>query len=656
MQFPTRSRAAIALVGLLGAFTVWTALAFIWTESDERTATELARVVTYLGFLVLGMIAAADHRGRQLLAGATTAVGLVVALAVLSRLHPQWFPENTLGTFLPGIEIERRLAYPLGYSSAVGVLAAMAIPLLAGASSWARTLPGQVLAAAALPLAGFALVLASSGVGTAAAIVALVVFVAIAPDRLPKLATLALGGAGTAILAAGLADRAALDRGLPTQAAISQGDELLVIAIAVCVGVALAQIGISLAVRFVNRPKVLQISRRNAWIGTGVAALIAIPIAIAAGLPGTVSDEWDNFKSQTSSADQTERGQVLVDTSSSGRYQFWQSAARAAETEPLTGIGPGTFEFYWAQDPENFGFVRDAHSLYMENLAELGWVGFGLIVSLVLATLGIGIARSINAPPAARVRIATATAAAAAFAAGAGLDWIWEIAALPALFMLLAAVIAVDTEHDEADSILARRTRRKRRRESPLKRYGPRVAVSALALAAMLAVWFPLQGETGIRESQIAVADGDLRAALADAEDAASAQPYAAGPKIQQAIVLELQGEIPEAVAAARAATRKEASNWRNWITLSRLEARAGNAEAAVRALSRARELNPDHSEEQHERRDAPAPTSRQRRRRAAALRRQGRRRRGQRGRRAPDRGSRDTPRGLPRRAQRPPR
>ena len=593
MPLPTRSRAAITLVGLLGAFAVWTGLAFIWTWSDERTATELARVVTYLGFLVLGILAAADHRGRHLLAGVTTAVGLVVALAVLSRLHPQWFPENTLGTFLPGIEIERRLAYPLGYSSAVGVLAAMAIPLLAGATSWARTLAGQVLAAAALPLAGFALVLASSGVGTGAAVVALAVFIVIVPDRLPKLGTLLFGGTGTAILAAGLTDRAALDRGLPTPAAISQGDELLVIAIAVCAGVALTQIAISLAVRFVERPRALQLSRRSAWIGTGVALLIAIPIAVAAGLPGTVSDEWDNFKSRTSSAEQTERGQVLVDTSSSGRYQFWQSAARAAETEPLRGIGPGTFEFYWAQDPENFGFVRDAHSLYMENLAELGWVGFGLIVALVLATLGIGVGRSINAPPAARTRIATATAAAAAFAAGAALDWIWEIAALPALFMLLAAVIAIDSEPDEAGSTRGRRTRVPHAKRSPIRKYAPQAIGAAVAIIALAAIWFPLRAADDLRESQIEVAAGNLPAALESADAAVDAQPYAASPRIQQAVVLELQGKLPAATKAAREATRKESRNWRNWATLSRLEARAGNAQASVRALREARKLNP---------------------------------------------------------------
>ena len=593
MPLPTRSRAAIALIGLLGAFTVWTGLAFIWTWSDERTATELARVVTYLGFLVLGILAAADHRGRHLLAGVTTAVGLVVALAVLSRLHPQWFPENTLGTYLPGIEIERRLAYPLGYSSAVGVLAAMAIPLLAGATSWARTLPGQVLAAAALPLAGFALVLASSGVGTGAAVVALATFIVIVPDRLPTLGTLLFGGVGTAILAAGLTDRAALDRGLPTPAAISQGDELLVIAIAVCAGVALTQIAISLAVRFVERPRALQVSRRSAWIGTGVALVVAIPIAVAAGLPGTLSDEWENFKSRTSSAEQTERGQVLVDTSSSGRYQFWQSAARAAETEPLRGIGPGTFEFYWAQDPENFGFVRDAHSLYMENLAELGWVGFGLIVALVLATLGIGVGRSINAPPAARTRIATATAAAAAFAAGAALDWIWEIAALPALFMLLAAVIAIDSEPDEAGSTRGRRTRVPHARRSPVRRYAPQAIGAAVAIIALAVIWFPLQAADDLRQSQIEVAAGNLPAALESADAAVDAQPYAASPRIQQAVVLELQGKLPAATKAAREATAKESRNWRNWATLSRLEALSGNAEASVRALREARALNP---------------------------------------------------------------
>ena len=41
------------------------------------------------------------------------------------------------------------------------------------------------------------------------------------------------------------------------------------------------------------------------------------------------------------------------------------------------------------------------------------------------------------------------------------------------------------------------------------------------------------------------------------------------------------------AIAAARAATDEEPTNWRTWLVLSRLEAQAGNAEASVEAYRR---------------------------------------------------------------------
>src|SRR4051812_37563336 len=42
----------LPVVGLL-ALAAWTALSLRWTESDERTAAELARVFHHAGFLVL---------------------------------------------------------------------------------------------------------------------------------------------------------------------------------------------------------------------------------------------------------------------------------------------------------------------------------------------------------------------------------------------------------------------------------------------------------------------------------------------------------------------------------------------------------------------------------------------------------------------------
>ena len=162
------------------ASPLWTGLAFIWTESDDRTATELARVVTYLGVLVLGICLVTRRRAgaKHVLFGVTFGLALLAGLGVLSRLHMAWFPANELGKVLPGIEIERRLGYPLNYSSAMGALAGMTLPLLLAATAAARTIAAQALAAAAIPVVGLALYLSTSGTGAGVAVVAMVAFLA----------------------------------------------------------------------------------------------------------------------------------------------------------------------------------------------------------------------------------------------------------------------------------------------------------------------------------------------------------------------------------------------------------------------------------------------------------------------------------------------
>jgi cytochrome c-type biogenesis protein CcmH/NrfG len=57
--------------------------------------------------------------------------------------------------------------------------------------------------------------------------------------------------------------------------------------------------------------------------------------------------------------------------------------------------------------------------------------------------------------------------------------------------------------------------------------------------------------------------------------------------------VLELQGRMPQAVASAKQATQEEATNWQNWVVLSRLEAENGDANASLSAYRHAKDLNP---------------------------------------------------------------
>jgi hypothetical protein len=594
LPVPGRTRPALVALGLLFGFALWTALSLGWTQSTERTAAELARVATYLGVFALGICLATRRRdgARRVLDGVTFGLALVAALGVLSRLHMAWFPVNEIGKALPGIEIERRLAYPLGYSSAVGALAGMTLPLLLAATASARTIAVRALAAAAFPLAGLALYLSTSGTGAAVAAVAMLAFLALSPDRLPKLLTLAAGAGGSALLAAAVHGREALARGLPTAAAERQGTEVLWIALAVCAGVALVQVAIALADRRLNRPGWLPIGRRQALIATAAVLVVAIPVAVAAGAPHEISHRWEVFKSRGGAARAAPSSPAsILNSTSSGRYQFWEAAVEASETAPWKGIGPGTFEFWWAQHGSYNGFVRNAHSLYLESLAELGIPGFLLIAAFVFAVLAIGATRSLRAPPEQRLRLAAATAGAAGFAAAAGLDWVWQLAALAVAFMLLAAVAVSGWSLPERSG-RRRRRRNRRRRRSRVQR----ASVAAVAAAVLVAIWFPLRGATALRQSQVDAAHGDFTAALAKAHDAADAQPYAASPLLQEALLLEQQGKLAAAAYAAAAATRKESADWRTWTILARIEAERGNVSASLRAFRRAYVRNPNYA------------------------------------------------------------
>jgi tetratricopeptide (TPR) repeat protein len=128
------------------------------------------------------------------------------------------------------------------------------------------------------------------------------------------------------------------------------------------------------------------------------------------------------------------------------------------------------------------------------------------------------------------------------------------------------------------------------------RRYGERAVIAALAIAALIVIALPLAGAASIQRSQEAVADGHLGTALSDARQAAAVQPYAAAPRIQEALVLEDQGRLGPALNAAQKATRNESANWQNWFVRSRLEARNGDAEAALRSYRRAKSLNPRSS------------------------------------------------------------
>jgi tetratricopeptide (TPR) repeat protein len=173
--------------------------------------------------------------------------------------------------------------------------------------------------------------------------------------------------------------------------------------------------------------------------------------------------------------------------------------------------------------------------------------------------------------------LAAALAGCAAFCVGASYDWLWELAVIPIAFLLLASVLVSAGD-------------RPRRSPLPLR---VRLAGVGLSIAAMVAIAMPLSATASIQDSQRQAKSADLTAALTSARDARRVEPFAAEPRIQEALVLEAQGQLDEAAAAIVEANRQEPDEWRAWLVRSRLEAERGQATAAVAAYRRARSLNP---------------------------------------------------------------
>jgi O-antigen ligase len=201
-------------------------------------------------------------------------------------------------------------------------------------------------------------------------------------------------------------------------------------------------------------------------------AVVAVVVGVALG-GGRLADYWDEFQHQrtvTTSEDPASR----LASGGGTRSDVWDSALDAFSSEPLGGIGPGTFEFHWSENAGTGQFLRDAHSLYIEELAELGLPGLLLLIGFVGGGAALAVWARVG------MRRTSEIAAAAAMASGgivfvfvAGVDWMWELTAVAVLGL---AAIGV--------GMAARVERDPQRRMAPRARIATTVGALTIALNA----------------------------------------------------------------------------------------------------------------------------------------------------------------------------
>jgi hypothetical protein len=427
---PTSPAGRVALVGLVG-LTAWTALSLIWAPLGGRAQDDLQRLLLYLAFFIAALALLRGPLVRRWLEPAVVLGALtVIGYGLAERL-------------LPGlIEFDRsrtatgRLEQPLTYWNAEGGVAAVGLLLalrIAGDPARPAAVRGAA-AAAGVPL-GLGVYLTFSRGALAAVAAGLVVLIALAPRLRPQLRG-AIAILGAAALAGLVASLLATVESLRRGEVGDPGEGLVMLAALVLLAFAAATVVVRRPRRELRLPQ-LPVSRPTAVLTFSVVTLLvaAIAAAVLEGEPQGASPERTVGAARLGSVD-------------SNRYRYWDVALESWADRPLIGIGSGGFLVEWRKVRDRVDESADAHSLYVETVAELGLVGLALLL-LFLSGMGAGAVRLYRQDPAA----ATGPAAVlVAWAIHAGLDWTWEMPAVTLQTLLLGAAAVAWSERPRAET------------------------------------------------------------------------------------------------------------------------------------------------------------------------------------------------------------
>ncbi len=441
-----------ALVGVaaLAAYTAWTGLSATWAPSAAGALHAMQRDLLYLGVFGLGLVAAGSGRHARAIAwGALAALVTVVLAGLLSRLAPDLVHP---GPEVPSLA-QGRLGWPLTYWNAYGALAAMATVLACGLAADPRTRVWLRASCAGIAVACFVAMYLSLSRGAWLALIAGGVVLAVMAVHRGSLALTALLVGLAAALAVGRLQ--GYDELVGASAARPHpgAGHAYLVQLAVVVGFVIATQGsiaagraspaVMKALAGMARPASLAVLAAVALVALGGYALAAREIegrTTTALHDGTafVRRQWDAFLQPTTLV---ARGTARLTSARGTRADLYRVALDGFAAHPVRGDGAGGFAFRWMQQRRVDEDVRNAHSLELETLGELGAVG-GLLLLGFLATIALAAVRSRLRPGGVgRGQAAAIAGAVTVWAVHAGVDWDWQMPAVTAPALLLAAAL-----------------------------------------------------------------------------------------------------------------------------------------------------------------------------------------------------------------------
>jgi hypothetical protein len=543
-------------VAALATLVMLAALSMRWGVDDAAAFEETVRLCSYAGILLLVGLLARPGSAPSWLAGVALG-GTAVALIALAARVIGFGDDADLARELPNAA--ERLSYPLGYWNALGYLMAMALAPLAYLALVARAATARAAVAGSVPVV-LVLFLTSSRGALLAAILALVAVLWMAAERRRLLAA-AAATLPAWLLAVGFASlhREALD---PISGSSGW-------ALAVGLAAAAAAFGAQLLFARLDRARAPDGGRWQPGArGLAALAVVAAAVAVLAG-PSALIGEFRAAPPERTS-------EALL--SGSGRVSFWGAALDAFAEDPARGVGAGGYQSYWASNGDLQVAVRNAHSLELETLAELGLPGALALAALLLAVLAAAWRRARSPAPGERGAVGAALGILLAGLVAVTFDWTWQVPAAILPFLLSVGLLGG----------AALRTAEGRRAGSA----GPsNIFRGAVVFAAIATIWAggvlaAAAAELSRSEDRLAV--GDLSGAAEHARTAAEIEPWSAEPNVQLATIELAASNLEAARRRAERAVRLAPQDPLPWLLLGRVQAELGNTFTAYSYLRRA--------------------------------------------------------------------
>ena len=370
---PRWGRLDVVWVVSAAALCVFMLCSAAWSGSETEAVNAGLRSLEYFVAVTGALMILRRRDLSRWLAGLVVGTAGVGVYALATRLAPGHF-----GGFDSS---DYRLFVPVGYWNALGIFASIALMLGLGVAGFGRGTALRVAAAVAAVVLAPTLFFTFSRGSWAALFVGCLAALLVSPRRLRFVSAYAVLGTIPAV-AVLLASRkpALVDRGSTVVAAGHDGRRLafeLVLLAVVQAAVAFAWL------RYAGRVQVSQVVRRGFAVVLLVAAAAGLVAVLHAyGSPSTIARHaYDSFVSPpTSGSDLNGR---LFTFSNNGRIVLWHAAWRDFAAHPVVGSGAASFARVWLADRKSTYLVTDAHDLYVQTLAEVGVVGFGLLLVLL---------------------------------------------------------------------------------------------------------------------------------------------------------------------------------------------------------------------------------------------------------------------------------